>query len=65
MALIVLHGNLQCGGTLVASKYVISAAHCMFSDQALTRPLRTRDFKVLNHLRFIYRERAVKLISDI
>ena len=23
-----------CGGTLVASKYVISAAHCMFYDQA-------------------------------
>ena len=32
-----------CGGTLVASKYVISAAHCMFSGAAAVA---NTDFKV-------------------
>ena len=32
VSLILSDGFHFCGGTLVASKYVISAAHCMFSD---------------------------------
>ena len=51
VALVRPTGGQFCGGTLVASKYVISAAHCMFADQAETQPLTTSDFKVLNHLR--------------
>merc|ERR1711976_577730 len=35
-----------CGGTLVASKYVISAAHCMFYDQAGTQPRPANDVSV-------------------
>ena len=33
-----------CGGTLVASKYVISAAHCMFNGDG--SPSTSTDFKV-------------------
>ena len=35
-----------CGGTLVASKYVISAAHCMFLDREETMPITASGFKV-------------------
>ena len=35
-----------CGGTLVASKYVISAAHCMWLNWAMTKPLKRTDFQV-------------------
>ena len=31
MASINMNGIYKCGGSLVASKYVISAAHCMFT----------------------------------
>ena len=32
MALLDSYDEAYCGGTLVASKYVISAAHCMFNQ---------------------------------
>ena len=35
-----------CGGTLVASKYVISAAHCMFVDEKGETPYTTSQLKV-------------------
>ena len=35
-----------CGGTLVASKYVISAAHCMFVDEAGNTPYAANQLKV-------------------
>ena len=38
-------GGQFCGGTLVASKYVISAAHCMFTWNE-TVPIKTSEFKV-------------------
>ena len=51
---------LGCGGTLVASKYVISAAHCMFTDQAQTIPVTTDQIKVSFSLTKKFR---VKLIT--
>ena len=35
-----------CGGTLVASKYVISAAHCMFTDEKGENPYTASQLKV-------------------
>ena len=37
MAALLSNGNQFCGGTLVAGKYVVTAAHCMFYDQDATR----------------------------
>ena len=46
VALVSPGGRQFCAGTLVASKYVISAAHCMFTDQALTQAKPTSALKV-------------------
>ena len=49
VALVGSSGGQFCGGTLVASKYVISAAHCMFMDNALTQARPLSELKVWNY----------------
>ena len=39
VALMDASGSQFCGGTLVASKYVVTAAHCMFKDQNAQQPV--------------------------
>ena len=45
-ALLSSNGGQFCGATLVASKYVVTAAHCMFFDQDGKQPLSTSDVQV-------------------
>ena len=57
LGLFVLEGSTFCGGTIVASRYIISAAHCFFSTDD-TRILTTKDIKfwIGDHNIFISRE---------
>ena len=47
VALMSSSGSQFCGGTLVASKYVVTAAHCMFLDQNAQQPVNKADVLLL------------------
>ena len=63
VALMDASGSQFCGGTLVASKYVVTAAHCMFKDQNAQQPVPKSEV-LHTYIQFIRKNRSLVLLSS-
>lgn len=45
-ALFTSSGSFFCGGTLVAARHVVTAAHCLYHDQYETQPMAAASVRV-------------------
>jgi len=48
-ALFMVNGQMQCGGTIINKRYVISAMHCLFNKQGIKHPVERTSVMVGEH----------------